>query len=130
MTKRLVTRMEQVRSWSLLAMQYRPAELALEIGCDDNRVHRVFIPAGCPHTIDATGHTWIVGTEFRDWANRTMGKTGDSLREGQGYCLRCHAAVEMIGGEIKAMGRTVERIVGTCPTCGATVNRMRARGAV
>jgi hypothetical protein len=129
MSTRIVTRVEQIRSWGLLEMRYQPSELAEELGCDVQRVYRVLLPAGAPHERDEAGHLWIVGTQFREWANRTLGRVGDKLADGQGYCLRCRAAVQMVGGEIKPMGRAVERIEGTCAKCGATVNRMRAKGA-
>lgn len=129
--KRVVTRFEQVRSWGLLNMEYTPAELGAEIGCDAQRVRRVLIEAGCPHRQDEDGRFWIHGSSFKDWANRALNRDVDKLPEGQAYCLRCRAVVAMAGEiEIKPISRSVERLVGNCPTCGAVVNRMRARRAV
>jgi hypothetical protein len=129
MSKRVLSQVEQVRAWGLLDMLYQPSEIADEIGCDAQRIYRVLIPAGCPHQRDELGHIWIHGATFRDWANRTLSRDVDKLAEGQAYCLRCRVAVQMVGSEIKAVSRSVERVVGTCPACGAVVNRMRARGA-
>ena len=129
MIKRVLSRYEQIRAWGLLDMLYQPSEIADEIGCDAQRVYRVLIPAGCPHSRDEGGHIWIHGTTFKDWANRALAANVDKLADGQAYCLRCRGAVQMVGSEIKAISRSVERVVGTCPTCGAVVNRMRARGA-
>lgn len=65
----------------LLNMQYRPSELADELGIDITVIYKSYIPLGCPHTKDDTGHLWIVGTEFRQWFKRNKLKANKGKEE-------------------------------------------------
>jgi hypothetical protein len=56
------------RAMRLLNMQYKPGELADELGVSVQVVYKTWIPAGCPHERDAKGQLWMVGSEFRAWA--------------------------------------------------------------
>jgi hypothetical protein len=122
-------RREQIiRLGHLLEMCYRPSELAAEIGCHTDTVYHSFIPAGCPHERDEHGHIWIVGTQFADWARHMQMQRRTPLADGEAYCLRCRAAVQMIGPlTVTPTNRYLELVTGTCAVCGATVNRARAR---
>jgi len=68
-----------------MTMRYRPSELADELGCHVDTVYRTFVPAGCPHTRDSSGHIWIVGTEFAAWARSVLSRNGVKLTAGQAY---------------------------------------------
>lgn len=59
----------------LLYMEYRPSELADELGLDIQDIYKYYMPKGCPYTKDDTGHVWIVGTEFRTWFEATLLKS-------------------------------------------------------
>ena len=52
----------------LLPMEYRPTELARQIGCHRSTIYECYVPNGAPHRRDEHGHLWIVGTEFAVWA--------------------------------------------------------------
>lgn len=65
----------------LLYMQYRPSELAEELDIDISLIYKSYIPKGCPHSKDATGHIWIVGTEFREWFRETQIKSSQAGKE-------------------------------------------------
>ena len=122
-------RAQIIRLGRLMTMQYRPSELADELGCHVDTVYRTFIPAGCPHTRDSRRHIWIVGTEFAQWARDMMASRDHiKLADGEAYCLRCRHAVVMQGPlTVKPTSRYLELVTGVCPTCGTAVNRARAR---
>lgn len=123
-------RAQIIRLGRLLEMKYRPSELADAIGCHVDTVYRTYIPAGCPHTRDGTGHIWIIGTEFAQWA-RDMVASRDHIKlaDGEAYCLRCRRAVVMQGPlTVTPTNHYLELITGTCPDCDAPVNRARQRG--
>jgi len=109
-------------------MRYRPSELAAEIGCHVDTVYRSFIPAGCPHERDERGYIWIVGTQFAAWARATKSKGRTELADGEAYCFKCNKAVKMMDPiTVRPTNRYLELVTGTCPECGTTVNRARAR---
>jgi RNase P subunit RPR2 len=122
-------RRDQVlRLGRLLNMHYRPSELAAEIGCHPDTVYRSYLPAGCPHQRDGRGHIWIVGTEFAEWARALSAKGQTKLADGEAYCLKCNAPVEMAGTiTVRPTNRYLELMTAQCPHCGSTVNRARAR---
>ena len=112
----------------LLHMEYRPAELAEELGCGVDAIYKSYLAAGCPHRRDETGHIWIVGTEFADWVSATLKKDRMPLADGEAYCLKCNAPVKMSGKlKVKKVNLYLELVVGECPICGTQVNRARAR---
>jgi len=122
-----MSRNQVIRLARLLHMRYCPSELASEIGCHVDTVYRSFIPAECPHERDDHGRIWIIGTEFAEWARTTKTK-GPRLADGEAYCLKCNQAVKMMGPiTVKPTNRNLELVTGTCPACGTTVNRARAR---
>jgi hypothetical protein len=120
-------RSQIIRLGRLLCMLYRPAEIASEIGCHVDTVYRSYIPAGCPHARDGTGHIWINGRDFAEWARELTSKSRRPLDDGEAFCLKCNAPVEMAGNlRVSKTNRHLELITGVCPVCGTTVNRARA----
>ena len=111
---------------------YRPSELAEVLDCHVDTVYRSFIPAGCPHTRDSHGHIWIVGTEFAQWARDMMASQKRTpLADGEAYCMKCNKPVQMTGPiTVRPTSHHLELVTGTCPDCGTTVNRARAREKV
>ena len=121
-------RSQIIRLGRLLEMRYRPSELADEIGCHVDTVYRSYIPAGCPHTRDESGHIWIVGTEFAKWAREMNSQRGTTLDDDEGYCLKCEQPVQISGPtKVRPTNRYLELLSFTCPQCGTTVNRARKR---
>jgi hypothetical protein len=94
-----MTRVQIVRTRSLLHMRYMPSELAKEIGCCVDTIYRTYLPAGCPNQRDDTGHIWIIGTEFAAWAREMFVKRRESLKmeSDEGYCMKCQQPVKMLG---------------------------------
>jgi hypothetical protein len=117
-----------VRLGRLLRMEYRPAELAEELGCGADTIYRHYLPAGCPHRRDERGHIWIVGTDFAEWVRATLKQGKTPMTEGEAYCLKCNRPVNMKGRlEVEPVNYYLELVKGECPACGTTVNRARAR---
>ncbi len=111
-----------VRAPGLLPMYYTTSELALEVGVEASRIVR-WAKAGAPHRRDGRNHIWISGREFAAWVEETRAaEVGQPMQPGEGYCMRCRAPVEMDGPVLREkQGR--KWISGTCPRCGARVNR-------
>jgi hypothetical protein len=107
----------------LLWMQYKPSEVAAEIGVSAHTITHVYIPAGCPHTKDESGRIWIVGTEFAAWAVQTSDRHHPGMDADQAYCLHCKRAVKMIDPTVRWANRYIQLMAGTCAECGGKVNR-------
>lgn len=119
-----------LRLGRLLYMEYRPSELAEELGCSIDSIYKMYLPAGCPHRRDDTGHVWIVGTQFSEWVRIALQKTKTPMAEGEAYCLKCNSPVKMQGPfQVTQTNRYLELVRGQCPICGTVVNRARARQA-
>ena len=123
-----IPRMVIVRLDRLLHMEYRPAELAEELGCGVDTIYRYYLPAGCPHRRDENDHIWLVGTDFAEWVRATLKKGKVPLADGEAYCLKCNEPVRMAGKlTVEPVNYYLELVKGKCPACGTTVNRARAR---
>lgn len=124
------TRLKQAqaaRLGRLLEMEYSPSELAAELDIHVRQIWERFIPAGCPHRRDARGRLWIVGASFREWYRATQEARRHPMREDEGWCVRCDAAVVMEGPLTVVDRRRAEIVQGRCPRCGGKVNRARRR---
>lgn len=114
----------------ILDMQYRPSELAEDIGVNVDTILRGYLPAGLPHTRDDRGRIWIYGPAFVEWARETISKKKskrNSLADDQAWCVVCKGPVPLIDPTVKIANRYLELLQAPCPTCGKTVNRARAR---
>ena len=123
------SRSQIIRLGRLLNMRYRPSEIASEINCCTDTVYRSYIPAGCPHTRDETGHLWIVGTAFAEWARDINSRENKrSLSDGEAFCMKCRKPVRMAEPiTVRPTNHHLELVTGMCPECGTPVNRARAR---
>ena len=122
-----MTRVQISRLPRLLWMKYTPAEVAAEIGVTIDQIYRSYLPAGCPHARDESGHIWMEGAEFREWALRTFKHASAGMGENQAYCLRCRKPVEIVQPMIRPTNRYLELVRGKCAECGATVHRGRKK---
>lgn len=116
----LVPRTARLRAYGLLDMMYTPKEMADELGIEQRDIYRL-IPAGMPHERDENGHIWLHGPMVAQWL-RSLGEKRSPLGPGQGYCLRCRSAVEMVNPTLVRRGR-FDILQALCPICGAKVSR-------
>lgn len=105
-------------------MEYRPSEVARELGVTKDALYRGWLPAGAPHRRDESGHIWIVGTDLAAWLRERQRKDTVVLAEGEAYCLRCQAAVVMQSPLTREASLYAVLARGTCPQCGGAVTRM------
>lgn len=111
-----------VRAPGLLPMMYRTRELARELGVSGARVVN-WTQNGAPHQRDRRGHIWINGQLFASWVeSHRRSRSRPQLPRGQGYCLRCDEIVTIKDPETRPIGNMI-MFSGTCPECGAQVNR-------
>lgn len=108
----------------LLYMEYKPSELADELGITTATIYNKYLKEGLPHRKDSSGNLWIVGTAFADWArNRLKKKTRRiKLAMNEGYCGRCKAPrvfASMTLKRVLSAGRA--SYTGPCSICGATM---------
>ncbi len=119
-----------VRLRRFLDMLYTPAEIAAELGVSVDTVYRSYLPAGLPHSRDDNGRIWIHGLTFAAWARETIARAAPQrqpLPPGHAWCLRCNQAVEIRSPRQVGTNRYVDMLQGTCPRCGARVNRIISR---
>jgi hypothetical protein len=129
-----VSRPVVIKMARLLYMEYKPSEIADELGISTKTIYDSYIPAGLPHRRDAAGNIWIVGTVFKEWAI-TILQTGSRLakqrnkqpmKENEAYCVGCRGVREFshITKREKYSGSRLW-LYGLCSTCGSTMVSMR-----
>ena len=100
------------RSIRILDMEYKPSEIAEELGASKVQILRL-LSAGAPARKDAKGHYWIHGPAFVHWLeDAAPKKPGDktAFADNEAYCLTCRAVVSF------EETRRKKRIVyGICP---------------
>jgi hypothetical protein len=122
-----------IRLSRILNMMYKPSEIAEEIEVTPDTIYRSYLPAGLPHVRDGKGNIWIHGPAFVSWAKETVCKKKAQrvgLAADQAWCMKCNRAVKMQMPAVKVVNRYIEILQASCPHCGRTVNRARARGGV
>jgi len=100
------------RSMRLLDMEYKPSEIADELGASKEQVMRL-ISAGAPVRKDSKGHYWIHGETFVKWLNEAAPKNKrakNTFADNVCYCVVCHSQVTYI--EHRRKGNVS---YGTCP---------------
>ena len=107
----------------MLPMEYRPSEIARELGIHKDTVCRGWIPAGAPHRRDEHGNIWIVGTELVEWMSEILDKPKVKLGKDQAYCLSCQRAVTVNGPVTREPSKHAILVRGTCSICGVIVGR-------
>ena len=100
------------RSVRILDMEYKPSEIAEELGANNVQILRL-LSAGAPARKDAKGRYWIHGTAFVHWLkDAAPKKPGDKtiFADNECYCVTCRASV------LFTESRRVRHIAyGTCP---------------
>jgi hypothetical protein len=129
MRKTKFSRAQIIRLNRLLYMKYKPSEIAKVLDVNVNTVYQSYLVNGCPHEKDSKGSIWIIGTEFRGWAESEIAerkkKINSPMQENQGLCLRCNKRVIMVDPRVVYSGGNREILQSICPICGTKVNRAR-----
>lgn len=111
-----------VRAPGLLPMLYKVRELAEELDISRRTIRR-WARRGMPHQRDGRNHIWVNGEEFARWVEeQRCTNRGPKLGDDEGFCLRCRQAVRLVSPVRQTDGK-VTLLQGTCPRCGAIVNR-------
>ena len=121
------------RSLRLLHMEYKPSEIAEVIGVTPKTIYDTYILAGLPHRRDVAGNIWIVGDEFRQWAEtalergkRYAAQKRQPIGEDEAYCLRCKQ-VRKYKDITKRVELSKNRIMvyGVCAGCDGKISSIK-----
>lgn len=127
----LLNRAQVIRLSRLLHMKYRPSEIAEILDISVETVYRQHLASGCPHERDETGHIWIIGSTFRDWAEDVIAKRKQGgpapMDDDQAWCMSCGRRVRIIQPEALPINKNLECFQGQCPDCGEAISRARRR---
>lgn len=125
MAKQRFERKHLIKLARLLDMQYKPSEIAKEIGVTTETVYRSYLPGGCPFTRDKKNNDiWIHGTSFAAWVESVKERRHvGHLEDGEAWCFNCKSAVQMLKPKKRHEGRYTAIYQGRCAVCGAVVNR-------
>jgi hypothetical protein len=127
--KSQLSRPQIIKLSRLLYMKYRPSEIAELIGVNPDTVYRSYLLNGCPHEGDENEKIWIIGTEFKKWAEEEIAERKNKIREpmpeNQAWCMKCNQRVEMINPQLKYSGGNRLMYQSICLKCGTKVNRAR-----
>ncbi len=102
-------------------MQYKLRELAEDLGVP-YRTLWDWTKFGLPHQIDARGHIWINGEDFKQWVTSHRTRPRVRLAAGEARCMRC-GPVKLLDPKVIPIQGKLYHLRGKCPNCGRTVNR-------
>lgn len=112
-----------VKAPGLLPMLYKVSELSRALNIPD-RTLRDWLEAGAPHQRDKNSHIWVNGKLFTQWVqNNRKPKRSARLTDGQAYCLKCRAIVELQSPKVIQIKSKLTNIRAVCPQCGKGINR-------
>ena len=120
-------RAQIIRLSRLLDMEYKPAEIAGELGVSLWVVYNTYMEAGCPHRREKAGTIWIHGTSFAAWAkaiNKANKKKNFTIGEDEAWCTRCNKIVKMSDPHQRRIKKNLVMVYGTCAECSGKVNRL------
>ncbi|MBN1372939.1 MAG: hypothetical protein JW987_13465 [Anaerolineaceae bacterium] len=115
-------------------MEYKPSELADELGVTTATIYNSWIPSGLPARCDDTGHFWIVGTDLKTWLESTIekGKAKSPehvVGENDFFCRHCNSWFEASDFRRKPIARKgVYLKIATCPLCERNIGRFASLG--
>lgn len=107
------------RSLRLLDMEYKPREIAEELGAKPEQILRLVL-AGAPARKDQSGHYWIHGLSFYEFLQKAAPKNRKAKKTfslNQAWCMTCKSVVDFT--ETRRKGYIV---FGTC-AAGHKVSR-------
>lgn len=114
----------QRRLIRLLPMEYKPSEIADELGVGIDSV-RQYIRNGCPARRDKGGRYWLPGNEFVKWSNGVCQMSAQRkihvrapMQEDEFWCMHCHSRT--IGKEVH---NRAGRKAAICPDCGGKLSK-------
>lgn len=110
-----------IRSPGLLPMLYKLRELAEDLGLP-YRTLWDWTKFGLPHQIDARGHIWINGEDFKQWVASHRIKPKVRLAADEARCMRC-GPVKLLDPRVIPIQGKLYHLRGKCPNCGRTVSR-------
>ena len=117
----------RMRLIGLLDMEYKPAELAAEVGFSRKQIYRIYRKfPGFPCRVDETKHLWINGADFRNWYHRTYPKI--EINSDEAFCVICHAGVKIVNPTYHTKG-TLHYLLCHCPDCGRKISKMLKNNA-
>jgi hypothetical protein len=120
-------RVHLIKLSRLMDMEYKPSEIAEEIGVTTETVYRSYLPGGCPFRRDQADAIWIHGLSFSEWVRaQTRKKIVQPLQDGQAWCMKCRRAVALVRPRERFRGRYVVIFQGKCETCEMRINRAYA----
>jgi hypothetical protein len=116
-----------VRAPGLLPMLYTLNELEEELKIS-SRIIRDWLQKDLPYRQDGRGHIFVNGQDLAAWVSHVQqSRPRRKLDAGQAFCLRCHKPVTVANVQPYRQGIVV-RYRGTCPECGAAINRVKNNG--
>lgn len=83
------------RSMRLLDMEYKPSEIADELGASKDQIIRL-VSAGAPARKDSKGRYWIHGDSFVEWLNKAAPKNERAkvtFADNETWCVKCKETV-------------------------------------
>jgi hypothetical protein len=107
-----ISRVLMRRSIRILDMEYKPSEIAEELGASKEQILRL-VSAGAPARKDAEGRFWINGFVFVSWLKEVAPKRiGDkaTFEDDECYCFTCRSIVKF-----KETRRKERMVYGICP---------------
>jgi hypothetical protein len=105
----------------LLDMEYKPSELAQELGINPDQIYVVYIPLGCPHKRDDKRYILINGKAFQKWYLEKYQKA--KVKEDETFCKTCRKPVKIVGGSIRKKGG-LSYVLSSCPNCGRKLSKI------
>jgi len=104
-----------------LDMEYKPSELAQELGINLDQIYRVYIPLGCPHKRDSKRYIQINGKEFQGWYLENYQKA--KVKEDETFCKTCRKPVKIVSGVLRKRGG-LSYMLSYCPNCGRKLSKI------
>jgi hypothetical protein len=105
----------------LLDMEYKPSELAQELGINLDQIYLVYIKLGCPHKRDGKRYIQINGKEFQSWYLEKYQKA--KVKRDETFCKTCRKPVKIVDGVTRKKGG-LTYIVSSCPNCGRKLSKI------
>lgn len=105
----------------LFDMEYKPGELAEELGVRTNLIYTVYLPLGCPHERDYQRHISINGKAFKNWYLEKYQKT--KVGDDETFCRTCQRAVKIENG-VELNKGSITYIISRCPKCGRVLSKI------